>query len=78
MERKYFRLPIDTYTVAIDKVKRPKYIGAFNSYSIGAYSDTSAYVIAEVKEEYYEKLIAKDDVSEFSKEDFEEAVRRLS
>lgn len=78
MEKKFFRLPIDTYIVAVDKIKRPKYVGAFNSYTVKAYSDTSAYVEAEIKEEYYEKLIKKDDVSEFSEEDFDAAVSRLS
>lgn len=74
---KYFRIPIDNYYEAVTHTRKPKYAGAFYNYS-AVYSNTFAYVQGEVKEEYYEKLIAKDDVSEFRKEDFNTAIARLS
>lgn len=77
MEEKYFRIPVDTYTLALDNVKKPKYAGAFKEYIVAACTDTNCYIRGRVSEKYYEKLIKKDDVSEFSKEDFELALERL-
>lgn len=78
MEIKYFRIPIDTYTLALDNVKKPKYMGAFEECSIGAFSETMVYVKARVFEKYYEKLIKKEDVSELSEEDYLIAIKKLN
>lgn len=76
-EEKYFRIPIDTYTLALDNVKKPKYTGAFKEFLVGGFSETMAYVKAIVLEKYYKKLINKEDVSELSQEDYDLAIKRL-
>ena len=72
---KYFRMPIDNYYQAVTHEKRPKYAGAFKQYT-AVYNGTVAYVKGEIKEEYYEHLLKKDGVSEFSQEDYVEALKR--
>lgn len=73
---KYFRIPIDNYYEAVAHTKRPKYIGAFSSYT-ATYVGVFCYVAAEVKEKYYNALINKDDVSEFTEEEYLTAINRL-
>lgn len=73
---RYFRIPVDNYYEAVTKTKRPKYAGAFNSYS-ASYGDTICYVKAEVKDEYVLTLLIKDDVTEFTEEEYNNAVQRL-
>lgn len=76
-KEKYFRIPIDTYTLALDGIKKPKYIGAFKEFLVGGFSETVAYVKAIVLDKYYEKLVNKEDVSELSQEDYNLAIKRL-
>ena len=73
---KYFRVPIDNYYEAVTKTKRPKYAGAFLEYS-AVYVNTICYVRAEVRDDYYNALIAKDDVAEFTEEEYLTAIARL-
>ena len=73
---KFFRITIDTYYEAIMHTKRPKYAGAFANY-LASYGDTVCYVKGEVKPEFYDALIAKDDVAEFTEEEYLTAISRL-
>lgn len=73
---RYFRIPVDNYYEAVAKTKRPKYAGAFNDYS-ASYGDTICYVKAKVKDEYASILLTKDDVTEFTEEEYNNAVQRL-
>lgn len=74
---KYFRIPVDNYYEAVAHTRKPKYASAFSSYT-AIYHDTTAYVKGEVKEEYYEYLLQKDGVSEFSEEDYINAINHLT
>ena len=73
---RYFRIPVDNYYEAVTKTKRPKYAGAFNDYSV-SYGDTICYVKAKVKDEYVSILLTKDDVTEFTEEEYNNAIQRL-
>lgn len=72
----YYRIPIDQYAYAVSNTKKPKYVGAFKNYS-AFYNEMFAYVKGEVKEEYQELLINKDDVTIFTAEEYQEALNRL-
>ena len=74
---KYFRIPIDNYYKAVAKTNRPKYAGVFESYT-AIYGETVCYIAGTVKEEYYNALLKKDDVAEFTQEEYLAAIERLS
>lgn len=73
---KFFEIPIDQYAYAVSKERRPKYSGAFLTYE-AFYYETTAYLKAIVKEEYYDLLIKKSDVTILSKEKYNEVLKSL-